>query len=249
MPYIHLNELKTHYLELNPSGKKTIIMIHGFTGNLAQYYFTIAPKLALSFRVILYDIRGHGKTDMPATNYKVSDFSNDLLLLMFALNIEKAHIVSYSFGGLIALHFALKHPEKIYKLGIIECPNPIGSSSETAEELITALDNHIAQSPENKLTNRFRERNVKLMNNTTATKDIDLDKGISNELLEQLPIPMLIAYGSNSECLDMADRLISHVKNVMLKKIDGDHYLINDTEKMNLIFLELSKFFSEPIYA
>ncbi|UII24737.1 alpha/beta hydrolase [Fulvivirga maritima] len=245
MPFIDINGLRTHYQELNPSGKETIIMIHGIIANLAQFYLTIAPELSSSYRVILYDIRGHGKTDMPASNYKIDDFNEDLLLLMSVLKIKKAHIIGFSFGGLIALKFAFKYPKRIHKLGIIECPNPIRPTFETAQEHMKEDEN--SKNPTDKFKDRLKQRTLKLMNTTTITQDIDADKDIDNESISQLKPSTLLLYGTHSDCYDMATRLITHAPNTTLKEIDGDHYFI--MTKPSLVSLELKKFLSEPVYA
>jgi pimeloyl-ACP methyl ester carboxylesterase len=87
-----------------------VIFIHGFGDNLAMWYQQV-PVFVKQFRVLTYDVRGHGKTETPGDAFSMGIFADDLYNLQRALGIQKACIVGYSMGGRIGLQFALKHPE------------------------------------------------------------------------------------------------------------------------------------------
>lgn len=96
-------------------------MVHGLAANLAFWYFRIVPSIAVKHRVTVYDLRGHGLSTMPLQGYTTRDHSADLLGLLDALNIKRAHLVGHSLGGAICLHFATLHPDRVQSLCLIDC--------------------------------------------------------------------------------------------------------------------------------
>jgi pimeloyl-ACP methyl ester carboxylesterase len=90
-----------------------VILIHGVTASLAMWYTSFFPALSQKFRVTTYDLRGHGLSGMPPTGYTSRHMADDLAALMDALNIPNARLVGHSYGGTIALHFSLLHPDRV----------------------------------------------------------------------------------------------------------------------------------------
>jgi pimeloyl-ACP methyl ester carboxylesterase len=99
-------------------------MIHGLTGNLAVWHLKIIPMLMDRFRILTYDLRGHGYSDMPPTGYSATDMANDLKELLDGLEIEEVDLVGHSFGADIALYFSLLYPERVRKVVAIEAAIP-----------------------------------------------------------------------------------------------------------------------------
>ncbi len=69
--------------------------------------------------MIVYDVRGHGKSEKPHGEYSIQTFADDLYAFMRGLKIEKATIGGISMGGMVALTFALDHPEMVSKLVLL----------------------------------------------------------------------------------------------------------------------------------
>jgi pimeloyl-ACP methyl ester carboxylesterase len=111
MPFARARGVNIHY-QTSGSGP-AVILVHAFTANAAFWYLTIAPWLARDFQVITYDLRGHGKSDMPSSGYTSADMAEDLHGLMTHLGLAGAHLVGHSFGGEIALQYAAKHPGRV----------------------------------------------------------------------------------------------------------------------------------------
>jgi pimeloyl-ACP methyl ester carboxylesterase len=114
MPFARVNGLKLHY-QHSGQGRKLVI-IHGFTGNSAGYYLTIVPLLARHFSVITYDLRGHGKSEMPRFGYTSADMATDLSELLDVVGFDRVHLMGHSFGGEVALQFAVAHPDRVRSL-------------------------------------------------------------------------------------------------------------------------------------
>jgi pimeloyl-ACP methyl ester carboxylesterase len=118
MPTARINGCTTHYQQIGKG--RDLILIHGLLGNLAFWYFSVLPELLQDFRVCLYDMRGHGRSEMSRTGYRSIDLAEDLAGLMEHLGIEQAHVVGHSFGGAVALHFAANCPERVLSLTLAD---------------------------------------------------------------------------------------------------------------------------------
>jgi pimeloyl-ACP methyl ester carboxylesterase len=123
LPIAKLNEFNCHYLQLEAAGENLelnhsqnhLIMVHGLATNLAFWYH-LAHAFSHTHRVTLFDLRGHGKSSMPASNYTSVQLANDLKDLMHKLGIETATIVGHSFGGKVALNFLTEYPDHVNRL-------------------------------------------------------------------------------------------------------------------------------------
>ena len=122
MSYVVANGIKMHYWQVG-SGPD-LILIHGMAGNLALWHLFLVPELRKHFRVTTYDIRGHGRTEVPPTGYTTRDLASDLVALMDALDIERASLMGHSVGADIALHAALLWPDRVDDLILIEAGIP-----------------------------------------------------------------------------------------------------------------------------
>ena len=109
--YAEVNETRLYY-EIAGEGD-TVILIHGFSLDVRQWNDQF-EFLANQYRVLRYDMRGFGKSMTPTgTPYTHTD---DLKALLEYLNIQQAHILGHSFGGRVAIAFALLYPEMTLSL-------------------------------------------------------------------------------------------------------------------------------------
>jgi len=103
--------------EVNGKGYP-VILVNGF-GSKKEGWMGQIPELSKKFKVITFDCRGSGKSDRPDIPYTMEMFADDIKHLMDFLKIERAHFVGFSLGGMILQNFALKYPEKLNKLVLI----------------------------------------------------------------------------------------------------------------------------------
>lgn len=102
-------------LERRGSGEPVLFL--GGTGwDLRDRPNPLDGPLAKHFEVILFDQRGMGQTDKPACEYSMADYAEDAAGILDALEIESAHVVGFSFGGMVAQELAIRHPAKVRKL-------------------------------------------------------------------------------------------------------------------------------------
>lgn len=113
-----INGINVHY-QVKGSGPD-VILIHGITSCLAQWYVEVLPALSRDYRVTAYDLRGHGLTELTETGYASDAMAGDLLALMEHLGIQQATLIGHSFGGAIAMHLALLHPERVKGIVVLD---------------------------------------------------------------------------------------------------------------------------------
>lgn len=112
MPKVFARGINFHY-QTRGEGPD-VVLVHGVTSSLAAWYNGIFPSLiAAGFRVTIFDLRGHGLSDSTPTGYTSEDMATDMLALMDELGIEKPVVAGHSFGGAIAMHFAVLFPERV----------------------------------------------------------------------------------------------------------------------------------------
>lgn len=117
MPEIKVNGV-TLYYELHGSGRDVVVLNNGIIASTATWANQL-EALTPHFRVLLYDMRGQGKSqkwhkDDPAYTWDIH--ADDLAALLDALGIEQAHIGGISYGGELTMVFALHHPDRCKKL-------------------------------------------------------------------------------------------------------------------------------------
>lgn len=101
-----------------------LILLHGYPQN-HMCWEKVAPHLSAHFTCIIPDLRGYGDSDAPTDNadhstYSKRQMATDIVALMDALELKTAHILGHDRGGRVAYRFALDHPDRLEKLGIIE---------------------------------------------------------------------------------------------------------------------------------
>jgi pimeloyl-ACP methyl ester carboxylesterase len=96
-----------------------VVQIHG--AGFGHFNFAPAtPELARHFRVVDYDMRGYGRSERPLQHYDMEVWADDVAGLLDALGIEAAHVHGTSMGGMIAIVFAAKYPQRTISV-VINC--------------------------------------------------------------------------------------------------------------------------------
>jgi len=126
------NGIRLHHIAVGDG--PDLVLIHGITGNLAVWHLQMVPLLFDHFRVLTYDLRGHGYSEMPMTGYDADTMADDLLQLLDALEIERPMIVGHSYGADIALYFAHLYSERVSRVVAIEGALPALVGARNREE-------------------------------------------------------------------------------------------------------------------
>lgn len=117
MPIASINGAQLHYVLLDPvspvRSTGDVVLVHGLGASLGLWYWKLAPALAESNRVLMFDLRGHGLSSMPSAGYTPQAMAADLEALLDFLDVPEAHFLGHSLGGRIIVHFACQNPQRI----------------------------------------------------------------------------------------------------------------------------------------
>ncbi len=126
----------------------SLLLLHGFSGSGANWA-EHAQVFAQHFQVITVDLLGHGHAEAPENPapYAIEQAAGDLIGVLDALGIGKAHLLGYSMGGRLALYTALAYPARFDRL-ILESASP-GLKTEAERRARMAQDEALAARIEN----------------------------------------------------------------------------------------------------
>jgi pimeloyl-ACP methyl ester carboxylesterase len=253
MPLVAANGVRLHVQEIGDG--PPVVLLHGlFIGSLASWYFTAAPTLARHHRVHLYDLRGHGRSERAPSGYDLGTLAADLAAVTADLGPGPIDLVGHSYGGLIALRYALDHQERVRRLVVVESPLPpsrfadlgelLGASPQSAaraaanpEEVPREMVNALPDSLRSALAGSPRQAQRLLRSlhflavTSTLLDDLRAEPGISDDQLAALKRRVLCVYGDRSACLGVGRRLARVLPDVELVILKGGHYLHLDARE------------------
>ncbi len=195
MAKVKVGDLDVHVQRLGPSDGEApvVVFVHGLlTDSLASYYFTLGHTFAeQGIDVVMYDLRGHGRTTRPATGYRLEDFVGDLDGLLIALGIDRpVHVAGNSFGGSVAFGLAASHPERVASVIAIEAEPPVRAWLGHMAEGLADAKNRLAHDEvigwiaknHGAHTARLSKAAYKILAATTLAEDIPLSRTIEDDL-------------------------------------------------------------------
>ena len=227
---ITINNLTVSYSDHGPDDAPVIIFIHGFPLNKSMWNIQV-EALKENYRVIAYDIRGHGNSDAGIDEFSIELFVIDLLRLMEKLKIEKSILCGLSLGGYIALNAVLKHPDRFDGL-ILNDTQCIADTPEIKENrcnaIISIKEKGVEQYADEIIKKLFaQETFTKNKNVVDAVKEMIIStqkQSLCNtlhalaerkETCDQLPeinIPVLIMVGQEDKITPIAAAQQMHEK-------------------------------------
>lgn len=127
------NGITLGYIDMGPRDGQPVIVIHGYTDS-ARDWIHLVPYLDPHLRLVLVDIRGHGKSSKPECCYSRWDFAYDIRLLMDKLHIAKADVIGHSLGTFITQTLAEDWPDRIRKIVLISSSGGIRQGCAVATD-------------------------------------------------------------------------------------------------------------------
>ncbi len=180
----YINKLAVSYIDEGPIHAPAIVFIHGFPLNKSMWNKQVA-ELTENYRVVAYDIRGHGNSDAGDDDFSIELFVADLLSLMDALKIDKAILCGFSMGGYIALNAIENHPERFNALLLCDT-NCTEDTPEVKEKRMKAIE-----SIKEKGLEQYAEESLKkLFASTSFSKQID-EVAMVKEMIMKTPLQSL----------------------------------------------------------
>jgi pimeloyl-ACP methyl ester carboxylesterase len=124
--FINTNGIQLHTVMAGPQSGPPVVLLHGFPETWRCWIRQLPALVQAGCRVIVPDQRGYNLSDKPKgiKAYRVDTLAEDILGLIDALDYEKVNLVGHDWGALVAWMLAVKHPERLHRLGIINVPHP-----------------------------------------------------------------------------------------------------------------------------
>lgn len=110
--------LRLAYRDWGGSGQP-IVLLHGLSSSY-RIWDLVAPLLAQDHRVLALDQRGHGRSDRPDASFEMATYVNDLHGFFQATSLDSVALVGHSWGGNVALQFAVDHPRLVEALVLLD---------------------------------------------------------------------------------------------------------------------------------
>lgn len=246
------NGIRLHYQQVGEG--PDLVMIHGLSGNLAVWHLKMVPVLRDQFRILTYDMRGHGFSDVPPTGYTTGDMASDLEQLLDELGIERCSFVGHSYGADAALYFSYLHPERTRRVIAVEAGLAALIHQRKRDDWegwsywVEALSRFgIVVPPEKRSDIDFMLREslkvpkiwgpaigrtrkpeplLRLLE-TTMVKDYEVAGELTLENISRIQVPVHLIYGGESTFLGTYRYLCENLPNVtaiQLPKTDWSHF-------------------------
>lgn len=275
MPFVTIEGQRIHYQQAGEG--PDVVLIHGVTGDLSIWFLCGAMKtLSVSRKVLVYDLRGHGYSDAPATGYTSADHARALVGLMDALGIARSDLVGHSFGGVIAAHAAAETPDRVESVVLSDPYFPALRHLEDVSRWghweafrQEALDAGVELSGEHwyDLGRFFEqivllddERRLKLqqavglpglnrlvrLGLTTCGDDTKVEAGLTSSRIQSIGVPVLALYGEHSPFLATAEYLGDNLPQCRVAKVPGSRH--RAPEENGQAFVALVDAFLEEVH-
>jgi pimeloyl-ACP methyl ester carboxylesterase len=126
-----------HY-EIHGSGPTTLVMTHGLGMN-SRVWRAQVDRLRRDFRIVTWDLRGHGRSGGTDAPFALHDLAEDLRTVLDEAAIPQAVVVGHSAGGVISLRFVLDHPERTAGLVLTGTSSNCGHEAADFYEKLSEL--------------------------------------------------------------------------------------------------------------
>ena len=232
MPYVDNKGVRTHYH--TEGDGPPLVLHHGFSGTLKDWYdYGYVDGLKDDYHLILVDSRGHGGSDKPhdPRQYDLEERVGDIVAVLDALNVDKAHFFGYSMGGLMGFNIAKSAPERFHTL-IIGGMHPYKMNMKAIEErakvLQGGMEAHVANAEANGGP-MPPERKARALANDVQALIAVLDQMLEYpgvpEIVPNMKMPCLLFAGEEDlEFYPGAEEGVKHMPNVTFVPIAGaDH--------------------------
>ena len=131
MPTVRCADIETAWYEVGRGADPAappLVLAHGL-GDDHRAWRRALPPLALRHRVVLYDLRGHGGSSVGEAAGTLGQLAGDLVALLDALEIERAHLCGFSLGGTIVMRTAIDRPDRVGRLLPVATSSRVGRAA------------------------------------------------------------------------------------------------------------------------
>jgi pimeloyl-ACP methyl ester carboxylesterase len=132
MPVAHVNGLKLNY-ELHGESGPPLVLVHGYTGDITDWRHQL-PAFAPSFRILIFDLRGHGASEASDDRslYSIGHFADEVEAIIDEVGFGRYHLLGHSMGGAIVQEIALRSPQRLLSLTLHDTTDDFASAAANA---------------------------------------------------------------------------------------------------------------------
>ena len=128
MPHAQLQDVRLHY-QLDGDPRLPVLMLSNSLGSTLDMWEPQMPAFLAHFRVLRYDTRGHGQSEVTPGEYSIAQLGNDALGLLDHLGIERMSFCGLSMGGMTGIWLGIHHPLRIWRLVLANTGAKVGEPS------------------------------------------------------------------------------------------------------------------------
>ncbi|MGB9245036.1 MAG: 3-oxoadipate enol-lactonase [Candidatus Acidiferrales bacterium] len=143
MPFAESNGARLNYRFDGPADAPVLVLSNSLGTNLSMWDPQI-PALAERFRVLRYDTRGHGQSSVTPGPYSITQLGRDVVGLLDAVGIERAHFCGLSMGGVTGMWLGVYAPERINRLVLCNTAAKIGAADMWNARIETVRTNGLS---------------------------------------------------------------------------------------------------------
>jgi pimeloyl-ACP methyl ester carboxylesterase len=138
--FVDVGEVELHVVLAGPADGPPVVLLHGFPEFWYAWRGPLAVLARAGFRVIAPDQRGYNRSAKPGAReaYRVDRLAADVAGLIAALGYEDAFLAGHDWGGGVAWQMALRHPQRVRRLAVLDTPHPRAAEGyESREESVS----------------------------------------------------------------------------------------------------------------
>jgi 3-oxoadipate enol-lactonase len=240
MPEIDVDGCRIAFSVAGPEDAPVVLLSNAL-GTTRDLWCLQVRAFEAAFRVVRYDTRGHGQSDVPADGYTLDRLGRDALAVLDAVGAARAHVAGVSLGGLTAMWLGVHAPERVARLVLANTAARIGSRehwSTRIDEVRTAGLASVAEAaPARWFTTRFldRKRDIaaafRSMLCRTPTEGYIGCSGVLRDadlrdLVERIATPALVVTGIHDPVTtpDDAEFLRARIPGARCLRLDAAHF-------------------------
>ncbi len=190
--------------------KPQLVLLPGLLGTISNQWRHFIKPLSADYRLILMDLRGHGRSQNNANSLGVEQLLNDLTGLLDHLQVETTHVAGYSIGGYIGLMLALNQPRRVRTL--VMHATKFFWTPEAAEKFRMQMDPDMLAEKvpayADQLVQDHGARQWRILVRQAADLTTDLvTNGIPERTVSHVQCPVLISVGDRDELVPVSEAL------------------------------------------